>query len=110
MARAAKCLAGVRVTDICRVHCCAATALHYLPGDLSQIRAGVCDLRFSRTSTPPSPPPPVAPHPLLRGLAEPGLELALHRGCDPFDVVGLIGRARNFELLQLDLETALLTH
>src|SRR5207248_2874055 len=58
----------------------------------------------------PLAPAPVAPHPLLGGLADPGLELALHRGRDPLHIVGLVGRARHLELLQLDPEAALLAH
>src|SRR5215468_2295796 len=59
---------------------------------------------------PCSCPASVAPHPLLRGLADPGLELALHRGRDPFYVVGLAGGAGHLEFFELDLEAALLTY
>src|SRR5262245_26381565 len=63
-----------------------------------------------RDDEPCSRPASVAPHPLLRSLADPGLELALHRGRDPPYVFGLAGGAGHLQLLELDLEAALLAH
>src|SRR6478736_3635520 len=54
----------------------------------------------------PLAPAPVAPHPLLRSVADPCLELLLHMGHGPADVLGLIGRARHAQFLELDLEAA----
>ena len=55
-------------------------------------------------------PAAMAPCPLVWSLADPSLELLLHLGSDPFHVIGLIARARHFELLELDPEAALFAH
>src|SRR5262249_61537925 len=47
------------------------------------------------------------PHPSLRVLPDPGFYLLLHFGRDPAHIVGLAGRARNFEFLELDAKAAL---
>src|SRR5436190_24138471 len=100
MARGVKCLAGVRTADMAGGPLLRCNTTLYSPHDPCQIRGEIAAL----------PPSSVAPHPLLGSLADPGLELLLHFGRDPLHVVGLVGRARHLELLQLDLEAALLAH
>src|SRR5687767_3666058 len=58
-------------------------------------------------STVASAPAAIAPHPLLRRLADPRLELPLHVDHGPPNVLGLIRRARHAQLFELDLKAAL---
>src|SRR5690242_2769724 len=52
-------------------------------------------------------PAAIAPHPLLGRLAHPGLELLLHLRRDPAHVLGLVGGAPDFQLLDLYSKAAL---
>src|SRR4029077_20673327 len=76
------------------------------PGREVCIAAAVASDRLFRTCHSASAPNPMAPHPLIRGLADPAFELPVHLSENPPHVVGLIGCSGHPKLLDLDSEAA----
>ena len=100
-----KCLAGVRIADMGWLCCAAAEHSKFGPCRIKRKSRALLPSCATQDRAVRLTPAAVAPHPLLGGLAHPGLELLLHFRGDPAHVVGRVGRARNLQLLELDLET-----